>query len=46
MKLIWPAGARPYERHPLDPAKIVETAENPALGVGERLPERQLSTTG
>jgi hypothetical protein len=43
MKLILPAGVRPYERHRLDPAKIVETAENLARGVGERLPGSTLA---
>ena len=43
MKQILRAGARPYERHRLDPAKIVETAENLARGVGERLPASTLA---
>ena len=43
MKLVLPAGVHPYERHRLDPAKIVETAENLARGVGERLPGSTLA---
>jgi len=43
MKLILPAGVRPYERHRLDPTKIVETAENLARRVGERLPGSSLA---
>lgn len=44
MKVILPAGVRPYEKHRLDPAKIVETAENLARGVGERLPGTTLAS--
>jgi hypothetical protein len=43
MKLTLPAGMRPYARHRLDPAKIVETAENLARGLGERLPGSTLA---
>jgi hypothetical protein len=35
MKLSLPTGVPPYQRHRLDPAKIVETAENLARNVGE-----------
>ncbi len=43
MKWILRARARPYERHRLDPAKIVETAKNLARSVGERLPGSTLA---
>jgi hypothetical protein len=43
MKLNLAAGVRPCDSHRLDPAKIVETAENLARGVGERLPGSTLA---
>jgi hypothetical protein len=44
MKLILPARVRLYQMHRLDPAKIVETAENLAHRVGESLPGSTLAS--
>jgi hypothetical protein len=43
MKFVLPAGARPEVTHRLDPARIIETAENLADRVGERLPGSSLA---
>ena len=43
MKVVLPAGAIAQERHRLDPARIIETAENLARDVGERLPGSSLA---
>ena len=43
MKVGLPAVAVPQQRHRLDPARIIETAENLAREVGERLPGSSLA---
>jgi len=43
MKVVLPAGPIPQGRHRLDPARIIETAENLARDVGEKLPGSSLA---
>jgi len=43
MKVILPAEVIPQGRHRLDPARIIETAENLAREVGEKLPGSSLA---
>jgi hypothetical protein len=43
MKVGLPARATPQERHRLDPARIIETAENLARVIGEKLPGSSLA---
>src|SRR5947208_2229416 len=43
MKLAFPANAKPTVTHRLDPARIIETAENLVQRIGQRLPGSSLS---
>jgi hypothetical protein len=43
MNFIWPEGVSPNGKHRLDPARIIQTAENLALRVCEGLPESTLA---
>jgi hypothetical protein len=43
MKLIWPPVPGAKERHRLDPARIIETAEDLVRSVGDRLPGSSLA---
>jgi len=43
MKSFLPAGERPNLMHRLDPARIIEIAENLALRIGQRLPGSSLA---
>jgi hypothetical protein len=43
MKVATPWGASLIREHRLDPARIIEAAENLARGVGERMPESSLA---
>ncbi len=42
-KVVLPAGPIPQGRHRLDPARIIETAENLARDIGEKLPGSSLA---
>ena len=44
MKLAFPANDSPTVTHRLDPSRIIETAENLAKRIGQRLPGSSLSS--
>jgi hypothetical protein len=43
MEFVWPVGDKPKVNHRLDPARIIETAEDLARRVSDKLPGSRLA---